>query len=146
MHDLQIMRKANHSDINSIFGIEKDVFKEENWSHNMIHSSISDIATITYVIEELENIVAYCMVKITDNEFEIINFAVAPLFQRKGRGKLILEFFLKQIPINSSVFLEVKKSNAAAINLYNNTGFQIINIRYNYYKDGSDAFVMCYNK
>ena len=146
MHDLQIMRKANHSDINSIFGIEKDVFKEENWSHNMIHSSISDIATITYVIEELENIVAYCMVKITDNVFEIINFAVAPLFQRKGRGKLILEFFLKQIPINSSVFLEVKKSNAAAINLYNSTGFQTINIRYNYYKDGSDAFVMCYNK
>tara|TARA_Y100001968_G_C19394696_1_gene737577 strand:+ start:314 stop:754 length:441 start_codon:yes stop_codon:yes gene_type:complete len=146
MHDLQIMRKANHSDINSIFGIEKDVFKEENWSHNMIHSSISDIATITYVIEELENIVAYCMVKITDNEFEIINFAVAPLFQRKGRGKLILESFLKQIPINSSVFLEVKKSNAAAINLYNSTGFQTINIRYNYYKDGSDAFIMCFNK
>ena len=146
MHDLQIMRKANHSDINSIFGIEKDVFKEENWSHNMIHNSISDIATTTYVIEELENIVAYCMVKITDNEFEIINFAVAPLFQRKGRGKLILESFLKQIPINSSVFLEVKKSNAAAINLYNSTGFQIINIRYNYYKDGSDAFVMCFNK
>ena len=146
MHDLQIMRKANHSDINSIFGIEKDVFKEENWSHNMIHSSISDIATTTYVIEELENIVAYCMVKITDNEFEIINFAVAPLFQRKGRGKLILESFLKQIPINSSVFLEVKKSNAAAINLYNSTGFQIINIRYNYYKDGSDAFVMHFNK
>ena len=146
MHDLQIMRKANHSDINSIFRIEKDVFKEENWSHNMIHNSISDIATTTYVIEELENIVAYCMVKITDNEFEIINFAVAPLFQRKGRGKLILEFFLKQIPINSSVFLEVKKSNAAAINLYNSTGFQIINIRYNYYKDGSDAFIMCFNK
>ena len=146
MHDLQIMRKANHSDINSIFGIEKDVFKEENWSHNMIHNSISDIATTTYVIEELENIVAYCMVKITDNEFEIINFAVAPLFQRKGRGKLILEFFLKQIPINSSVFLEVKKSNAAAINLYNSTGFQTINIRYNYYKDGSDAFIMCFNK
>tara|TARA_B100001250_G_scaffold388828_1_gene387412 strand:+ start:2244 stop:2684 length:441 start_codon:yes stop_codon:yes gene_type:complete len=146
MHDLQIMRKANHSDINSIFGIEKDVFKEENWSYNMIHSSISDITTTTYVIEELENIVAYCMVKITENEFEIINFVVAPLFQRKGRGELILDFFLKQIPINSSVFLEVKKSNAAAINLYNSTGFQIINIQYNYYKDGSDAFVMRFNK
>ncbi len=146
MHDLQIMRKANHSDINSIFGIEKDVFKEENWSYNMIHSSISDITTTTYVIEELENIVAYCMVKITENEFEIINFVVAPLFQRKGRGELILDFFLKQIPINSSVFLEVKKSNAAAINLYNSTGFQIINIQYFYYKDGSNAFVMRFNK
>ena len=146
MHDLQILRKAHYSDINSIFGIEKDVFKEENWSYNMIYSGISDIATNTYVIEELENIVAYCMVKIIDNEFEIINLAVAPLFQRKGRGKLILEFFLKQIPMNSSVFLEVKKSNVAAINLYNSAGFQIINIRYNYYKDGSDAFVMCFNK
>ena len=146
MHDLQILRKAHYSDINSIFGIEKDVFKEENWSYNMIYSGISDIATNTYVIEELENIVAYCMVKIIDNEFEIINLAVAPLFQRKGRGKLILEFFLKQIPMNSSVFLEVKKSNAAAINLYNSAGFQIINIRYNYYKDGNDAFVMCFNK
>ena len=42
----------------------------------------------------------------------------------------------------ANVFLEVKTTNFAAINLYLNFGFEEINRKKMYYSDGQDAIVM----
>ena len=55
----------------------------------------------------------------------------------------MLDHFLDQIPAKSSVFLEVKRGNFPAINLYLGAGFEDVAIRDAYYRDGSDAIVMC---
>ena len=54
----------------------------------------------------------------------------------------MLDHFLDQIPAKSSVFLEVKRGNFPAINLYLGAGFEDASIREAYYRDGSDAIVM----
>lgn len=40
------------------------------------------------------------------------------------------------------MYLEVKRSNFPAINLYLNFGFEEIDIRNEYYSDGEDAVIM----
>ena len=65
-------------------------------------------------------------------------------FQTRGFGKLFLVKFLQNIPPNSSVFLEVKRSNLIAISLYTDLKFIKISERKNYYDDGEDAILMQY--
>ena len=53
----------------------------------------------------------------------------------------ILYFFKKYLEY-ANVFLEVKRTNLPAINLYHKFGFEEIDIRKMYYSDGQDAVVM----
>ena len=76
------------------------------------------------------------------NEANIINMAIKSSRQREGLGSFLLSHVLSQLPLNSSVFLEVKKGNLSAINLYQRLGFKVINSRRNYYKDGRTALIM----
>jgi len=57
-----------------------------------------------------------------------------------------LNYFLKELPTNSSVFLEVKESNFSAISLYKKLGFVKQYIRNRYYADGSYAINLLYRK
>ena len=50
----------------------------------------------------------------------------------------IINKYLKE----ADVFLEVKRTNFPAINLYLSFGFEEINIRKKYYSDGEDALEM----
>ena len=86
------------------------------------------------------------MIRIIDKEIHMMNIAVKPELQDLGIGRLLIEHFLNSIPYKSSVFLEVKKGNFPAINLYSSFGFEKISIRKKYYRDGSDAFVMYLRK
>ena len=86
------------------------------------------------------------MIRFVELEYQILNFAVSKNEQNKGIGSHLLIFFLKQIPINSSVFLEVKESNFSAISLYNKLGFIKQSVRKSYYTDGSNALALHHNK
>ena len=143
MLDKKIVRKAIPNDLRSIFFIEKDVFQKEHWTFDMIADELEHIpGKVTWVIEQSKNLLGYCMLRLVKNEITIVNMAIRPAFQGKGHGRLLLGHILDQIPSKSSVFLEVKQGNLSAINLYMSFGFVEIDVRNNYYKDGSDAIVM----
>ena len=63
-------------------------------------------------------------------------------YQHKGNGKVFLNKIINQYLKDANVFLEVKRTNFPAINLYLSFGFQEINIRKQYYSDGEDAIEM----
>ena len=86
------------------------------------------------------------MMRIFCNEANITNMAIKSSRQREGLGLFLLGHVLNQLPIKSSVFLEVKHINFPAINLYLSVGFKNISSRTNYYSDGSDALIMCLKK
>jgi ribosomal-protein-alanine N-acetyltransferase len=68
---------------------------------------------------------------------EILRLLVVKDFRGKGVGASLIESIY-----NKDIILEVRKDNENAISLYKKYGFQVINIRKNYYKDGEDAFIM----
>ena len=143
MHDEPIIRTGTSSDNEAIQAIEQSVFKEDPWSLEMISQEIAkDPSRITWIMELGELMIGYCMVRSGPGEVHLINMAVEPSFHCMGLGKRLLDHFLDQVPAKSSVFLEVKRGNFPAINLYLGAGFEDVSIREAYYRDGSDAIVM----
>ena len=75
---------------------------------------------------------------------ELLWIYVRPDLRGSGIARLLLEdllaFCLKDRDTNS-VFLEVRVSNAAAIKLYESSGFKKISRRSGYYSNGEDALV-----
>ena len=143
MQNNKTIRKASLDDLNQIYLIEKDVFSNEHWTLEMVESELKNfLRTTTWIIEESTVILGYCMMRIVCNEANIINMAIKSSRQREGLGSFLLGYVLNQLPINSSAFLEVKEGNLLAINLYKKLGFNVINLRKNYYKDRRTALIM----
>ena len=79
--------------------------------------------------------------QVASGEREILNLAVDPQERRTGIARSLLEHALGHRP--GAWFLEVRASNAAAIQLYESVGFRAIGRRSNYYwQPSEDAIVM----
>lgn len=77
-------------------------------------------------------------------DIEIESVIVKSSYQRQGIGSLLLDYifnFAEEHKINN-VFLEVRKSNFAAISLYKKMGFKIISVRKKYYENTEDALIL----
>jgi ribosomal protein S18 acetylase RimI-like enzyme len=78
------------------------------------------------------------------NHIRIYSLAVSPKMRGKGLAKHLIKYSEKKAQENDfkKLSLEVSENNLAAIQLYITTGFQIIQTKKEYYKDGSSALVM----
>ncbi|MFQ3189761.1 MAG: ribosomal-protein-alanine N-acetyltransferase [Paraglaciecola sp.] len=82
------------------------------------------------------------------DEVTLMDIVVSNAHQGNGLGKLLLRHFMEQCSQNNiqQIWLEVRESNAAAIHLYDNAGFILVEQRLNYYpsaKGKEDALIMC---
>jgi ribosomal-protein-alanine N-acetyltransferase len=82
------------------------------------------------------------------DEVTLMDIVVCTAHQGKGLGKSLLRHFMAQCNQNNiqQIWLEVRESNVAAINLYDNAGFMMVEQRQNYYpcaKGKEDALIMC---
>ena len=84
----------------------------------------------------------YFFSHIVKDEVHILNIAIDIPFQHQGLGKQLLDKIMKKYLKEADVFLEVKRTNFPAINLYLSFGFEEIDIRQGYYTDGQDAVIM----
>lgn len=91
----------------------------------------------------------FALVRIADEEAEILTIAVTPAWQNHGVGRRLMHIVLANLHADrvSKVFLEVDEDNKSAISLYKRVGFGQVAIRKNYYNLGegkkSHALVMC---
>jgi ribosomal-protein-alanine N-acetyltransferase len=89
----------------------------------------------------------YIAMRVLD-EVTLMDIVVSPAYQGKGYGKLLLKHLMEYCYHNNiqQIWLEVRESNGAAINLYDKAGFILVEQRVNYYpsKTGKeDALIMC---
>ena len=147
MNNLMVKRRGNLLDLKQIYALEKMVFKNEAWTIDMLKIELLCWNNSeTLVIEENRLILGYFIYRKLLSEYHILNIGVSPLRQKEGIGGVLLKDFLKNLENISTVFLEVKKSNFPAINLYKKNGFKVFGERKKYYKDGSPALLMNYVK
>ena len=142
-----VKRRGNLLDLEQIYALEKMVFKNEAWTIEMLKIELlrrNDSETL--IIEENRLILGYLIYRKLLSEYHILNFGVSPLRKKEGIGGILLKDFLNDLENISTVFLEVKKSNFPAINLYKKNGFKVFGERKKYYKDGSSALLMNYVK
>jgi ribosomal-protein-alanine N-acetyltransferase len=100
-----------------------------------------------WVLHDGNRIAGYSLMSIAAGEAHVLNICVAPELQGQGHGRRLLHALLQMARGRqvSRVFLEVRPSNANAIALYFDEGFNEIGRRPRYYpaKDGrEDALVM----
>ncbi|MGM0212501.1 ribosomal protein S18-alanine N-acetyltransferase [Enterococcus sp. AZ109] len=98
-----------------------------------------------YLLEEETSPVAFLGFHQVVDEIEITNVATLPEYKCQGLGKKLFERLLahaRKQDINQ-IFLEVRASNVAARNLYEQMHFQVIGKRKNYYHAPvEDALIM----
>ena len=78
----------------------------------------------------------------------VISIAVLPQHRRQGLGILIMKYGMKKLIEHKvdSIYLEVRVSNVAAVEMYKKLGYYIKREFKQYYRDGESAFVMEWGK
>jgi len=72
----------------------------------------------------------------------IITIGVATAHQNQGLGRRLLSHAEQDMSRAHEMKLTVRASNAPAIHLYERMGYQMIERKPRYYRDGEDGFIM----
>ena len=115
------------------------------WSRAMFAGELIKSSSICLGALRLERVIGYLIVSLFVDDWHIMNLAVDPAWRRRGVARLLLEDFLARSEggRERGYTLEVRKSNEAAIRLYEQFGFEPCGIRRGYYLDDhEDALVM----
>ncbi|MEJ2416786.1 MAG: ribosomal protein S18-alanine N-acetyltransferase [Exilibacterium sp.] len=119
-------------DLDAVMYIES-IAHSHPWTRKNFEDSIrcGDQCWMAYVEQE---IAAYSIISSGGGEAELLNHVVSPRLHQQGIGYALLKFILSRLePGIDMVFLEVRKSNQAAIALYDRLGFSEVGVRPNYY-------------
>ena len=136
------IRYARSNDFDRIYEIEKRVFSNP-WSKESIKEELDNDYNSLNLISKIDGqLIGYFFSHMISNEVHILNIAIDVPFQHRGNGKAFFNQIFKKYLEYANVFLEVKRTNLPAINLYHKFGFEEIDIREIYYSDGEDALVM----
>ncbi len=132
-------------DLEVISDMEREIFSDA-WSKAAFEEELnSPLSTLFVAVQEDGEIAGYLVLRCVYDEGEIINVAVAPKFRRLGCGRFLMESAFTQAKKAglSVLMLEVRRSNHAAIKLYERFGFEKVGERKNYYYDPiEDAILM----
>ncbi len=130
------IRPATLADVPAIAGIERACFSDP-WSPEGISETIQYETARAFVAQKSNREVGYVVARISGEEGEILNLAVLPTDRRKGIGRRLLDTVLEALAQSGTreVYLEVRESNAAAIDLYTRAGFRPVGQRPDYYRN-----------
>lgn len=126
-----MIRYMQHDDVSIVADIEKRV-QTHPWTLKQFQESVDSYSST--VIEVNQKVVGFCILQSVVDEANLLLMAIDPSMQGKGLGFELLDqsiSLLKNDPVQ--IFLEVRESNAAAIALYEKSGFHQIDLRRNYY-------------
>ena len=107
------------------------------WSRKMLAEELENQCAAFLVAEDSVSgrVLGYAGLMVVADEGYITNVEVFPEYRRQGIAAQILQVFVQFAEANRLAFLtlEVRPSNAAAIALYQDFGFEEVGRRKNYY-------------
>lgn len=139
--------KLGFADVDSILGIEERVYAHPWTRGNFTDSFSSGYEAFGFRNAELDLFAYFVVMPILD-ELHLLNFAVDLPYQGQGLAKLLMDklFSYAREQAHASILLEVRRSNARAISVYEGAGFTAIGVRKGYYPahdhQREDAIVM----
>ena len=138
----QIIEAAiNHADC--ISNLEKDFFGKNDISYEevLLDYKINDY--VVYVATFNSECIGYLCASLICDELNIYNLGIKEKYRKQGYGYQLLNFTINSIQTISNIYVELRKSNLAALNLYKKLGFEIYNERSKYYSmPTEDAILM----
>jgi len=137
------VRRLAYPDLPQVIAIERRVFPTP-WSLAMFVLELSKQSGICLAAVSEGRLVGYLICSRYDTVWHIMNVAVDLDHQRGGiASALLAELYARTDDPQARFTLEVRRSNAVAIHLYEREGFRAAGLRRRYYQDnGEDALVM----
>jgi ribosomal-protein-alanine N-acetyltransferase len=138
------IRPASLADVPSLAELERVCFSDP-WTAAGIRETIQYETARAFVAEDQDQIVGYVMARMSGEEGEILDLAVRPELRRRGIGRQLLLSVWNALGSEGvrELYLEVRESNRAAIELYRGHGFRPVGLRPRYYRNpAEDAIVL----
>lgn len=139
-----VVRMADYDDIGQVYNIEAQSFFH-NWTMEQLLGSMNstfDIIVLCIFDGQTAGYIIYSMVC---EDADLLRIAVLPEYRRCGIAQRLISYMMYDCKAHhiQNIFLEVRKSNEAARNLYACMGFEQISVRNNYYSNPvEDGIVM----
>ena len=118
-------RSMEREDCQAVEALFEECFSHA-WKKEALEESFSREGYVSLVAERDHRIVGYIGYRSVLDEADITNVAMSPDLRRKGIGHQLLEKLLMMAEDEgiSTIYLEVRISNTAAITLYEHAGFR----------------------
>jgi len=126
--------------IAAVLEIEHEAFSSP-WTAQMFLQEVEESGfSRSYVVLEKGRVVGYFVAWSLRRQVHLLNVAVAKSHQRKGIGRLTLQFLidLAKREYKDMITLEVRESNETAIRLYRSFGFVPVGVHREYYNDDKE--------
>ena len=124
------IRSLQVGDLDEVLAIEK-LTSVDPWSLAQFQQCIDQ----SVVLVSARQVFGYTVVSMAVDEAEVHNIAVAPEFQGRGLGALLLDHSIGELPAAIlKLYLEVRVSNFSAIRLYASRNFEKVGERRHYYR------------
>ena len=114
------------------------------WSAAIWRGELGSPYGLYLVIEDSGEVYGHIGVRHVLGELHITTIAVKPEYRRRGHARALIGAALVAYPSASHVHLEVRPTNAAALDLYESLGFRKTGRRPRYYGD-EDGLLMTLN-
>jgi ribosomal-protein-alanine N-acetyltransferase len=137
------IRSLAYSDLPAVAAIERRAFPTP-WSIAMFVLELSKPTGVCLAALRDGTLIGYTICSRYDTVWHVMNVAVDPLARRQGvASALLAELYERAGDGRAQFTLEVRRSNTAAIGLYERDGFRVAGLRRRYYQDnGEDALIM----
>lgn len=138
------IRPLSPNDVPAVITILKSAPEAANWSERSIAEAAAYAGGVVLVSELGSEVTGFLIARVTGDEAEILNLAIAPERRRKGDGRALIEAVLAESKLRGvkRVFLEVRDSNENAIAFYSKHGFSKVGRRPAYYRDPEEAALL----
>lgn len=132
-------------DVDDVVGIETEAFSSP-WRRDTFLNLIDRPGIEPLVLEDrAEGVIGYAVLWCILDQGELANVAVTPRLRGKGLGRRLMARVMEVARERGveKLYLEVRASNTAALELYRSLGFVEVGIRKGYYDDPKeDARIM----
>lgn len=140
-----IFRKMRETDLDEVLAIEESVYNFP-WTRGIFNDCLN-VGYFCWVLQQQKKIIAYSIMSVAADESHLLTIVVPESEQGKGYGKKMLDEMIRLAKKNAAneMYLEVRMSNKAAIQLYHQRGFNELGVRNNYYPAGEgreDALIL----
>ena len=135
-----MIRPALLADLPALTALEAELFGVDAWSEKAIREEIEGPGRRFVVADDLSG---YAVTMSAGDIVDLLRIAVRPSARRSGLATRLLDAVLEGTDDASRMLLEVSVSNAEALGFYVARQFSVIDVRPHYYRDGSEALVMC---
>ena len=136
------IRRLTYADLPQVVAIERRAFTTP-WSLAMFVLELSKPSGICLAAVVETELAGYLVCSRYDTVWHVMNVAVDPDRRRRGIATALIAALLERIGDDAQVTLEVRRSNAGALALYERFGFRSAGVRPRYYADnGEDAVIM----